>query len=48
MTIKQLFNFLWDELDIPITKTEIQEATNFIVTDLKKEIDEEIKYKQNN
>lgn len=45
MKITELIKFLWDGVDIPVTKEELQHSVNVAVWSLKKEIseDEDIK-----
>ena len=45
MKLVELLDFLWDGVDIPITKDEIQHSVNVMAWGLKKEItsDKEIK-----
>ena len=38
MTISELLNYLWDGVDIPVTKEEIQHSVNVATWALKEEI----------
>ena len=38
MKITELFKFLWDGVDIPITKDEIQHSVNVAIWTIKKDI----------
>lgn len=40
MTIVELLKFLWDGVDIPVTKEEIQHSVNVVTWALKKELSE--------
>lgn len=48
MTIISLIKYLWDGVDIPITKEEIQHSVNVITWGLKKEITSDNDYKELN
>ena len=48
MKISELLDFLWDGVDIPITKEEIQHSVNVGTWALKKEIVEDKEIKQLN
>lgn len=47
MTISQLIKFLWDGVDIPITKEEIQQEVNELFEEIRKgEINSQIEQKE--
>jgi hypothetical protein len=48
MTITQLIKFLWDGVDIPITKDEIQHSINVAIWALKKGLSEDDDFKKLN
>lgn len=48
MTIISLIKYLWDGVDIPITKEEIQHSVNVITWGLKKEITSDNDFKELN
>ena len=41
MKLTELFKFLWDGVDIPITKDEIQHSVNVAIWSIKKDIIED-------
>ena len=48
MKITELIKFLWNGVDIPITRDEIQHSVNVAVWSLKKEISEDEQKQQEN
>ena len=48
MTITQLINFLWNGVDIPVTKDEIQHSVNVATWALKKGLSEDDDFKKLN
>ena len=48
MTITQLIKFLWNDVDIPITKDEIQHSVNVATWALKKGLSEDEDFKKLN
>jgi len=48
MTITQLIKFLWNDVDIPVTKDEIQHSVNVATWALKKGLSEDDDFKKLN
>ena len=46
MKITELIKFLWNGVDIPITRDEIQHSVNVAVCSLKKEISEDEQFRE--